>query len=247
MRRSLVRVSVAVCGLGLLVACGGGGGREGYVATDAGRERPGKAVAPSGKVEFAPLDGPPHGPPGGPRQRGRTGTPGSPDGGGVKSPSGAESSPGAGSSGAPRATPGERPSPGAEEGPGRPGSPEPPAPPGPPRPPRPSGPARPPAKPAALKVTGVDRAPGPHRWCEDVTLTLRNTGGAPARAGTIAFGSHVIGALGVDWGTVESTRKLPAPVRGGQTVKKTWPICVDAWRVPWGMRIETRDVEVEWT
>ncbi|KUN27169.1 hypothetical protein AQJ11_18110 [Streptomyces corchorusii] len=26
----------------------------------------------------------------------------------------------------------------------------------------------------------------------------------------------------------------------------TWTVCVDAWRVPVGMRVETRDVSVRW-
>ncbi len=97
-----------------------------------------------------------------------------------------------------------------------------------------------------LEVGAPLREAGARRWCEDVTLVLRNKGGAAVRSGTVEFGTHVIGALGVDWGTVESTVKLPAPIRGGQSVRKTWPVCVDAWRVPWGMHVETRDVDVDW-
>ncbi|MFD9904669.1 hypothetical protein [Streptomyces sp. NPDC059063] len=79
-----------------------------------------------------------------------------------------------------------------------------------------------------------------------MTLVFRNTGELPVRSGTVRFGSHVIGALGVDWGTVKSAVDLPVPLEGGRTVKKTWPVCVESWRVPWGMHVETRDVDVEW-
>lgn len=124
--------------------------------------------------------------------------------------------------------------------PGRPGSS--------PRPPTAPGTTRPPgpAAPAALKVGVPRRESTGKRWCEDVTLSFRNTGGSPVRSGNVTLGTHVIGGLGVDWGTVESTRKLPAPIGAGKTVRKTWPICIDWWRVPLGMHIETRDVDVHW-
>jgi hypothetical protein len=35
---------------------------------------------------------------------------------------------------------------------------------------------------------------------------------------------------------------VPVPVKGGG--KKTWEICVDAWRVPLGRHIETQDVSL---
>jgi hypothetical protein len=89
--------------------------------------------------------------------------------------------------------------------------------------------------------TATDR-----RWCEDVTLSLRNSGGTPVRSGTATFATHVIGALGVDWSTVESTAPLPAPIAPGTRMEKTWTVCVDAWRVPLGMHIETQDVSVRW-
>jgi hypothetical protein len=84
------------------------------------------------------------------------------------------------------------------------------------------------------------------RWCEKVTLVLRNSGGSAVRSGTVTFGTHIIGALGVDWGTVESAEALPAPIGAGARKEKTWTVCVDAWRVPLGMHIETRDVSVRW-
>jgi transcriptional/translational regulatory protein YebC/TACO1 len=84
------------------------------------------------------------------------------------------------------------------------------------------------------------------RWCEDVTLALRNTGGSAVRSGSVTFGTHVIGALGIDWATLESTAALPAPIEAGAREERTWTVCVDAWRVPIGMRVETRDVSVQW-
>lgn len=84
------------------------------------------------------------------------------------------------------------------------------------------------------------------RWCEKVTLSFGNTGGSAVRSGTVTFGTHVIGALGIDWATIESAEALPAPIAAGATVKKTWTVCVDAWRVPLGMHIETRGVSVRW-
>lgn len=90
------------------------------------------------------------------------------------------------------------------------------------------------------------REPTDQRWCEKVTLGFHNSGGTAVRSGTVTFGTHVIGALGIDWATVESTEKLPAPIGAGTRKEQTWTVCVDAWRVPLGMHIETRDVTVRW-
>ncbi|WP_062725512.1 hypothetical protein [Streptomyces caeruleatus] len=90
------------------------------------------------------------------------------------------------------------------------------------------------------------REPTDQRWCEKVTLGFRNSGGTAVRSGTVTFGTHVIGALGIDWATVESTEKLPAPIGAGKRKKQTWTVCLDAWRVPLGMHVETRDVTVRW-
>ncbi|MFD4635596.1 hypothetical protein ACFVYR_14135 [Streptomyces sp. NPDC058284] len=97
-----------------------------------------------------------------------------------------------------------------------------------------------------LKVGDPERSPADKRWCEEVTVTFRNTGGSPVRSGTVTFGTHVIGGLGVDWATIESTVKLPAPIDPGRKRERGWTVCVDAWRVPLGMRVETRDVSVDW-
>ncbi|MFG3525255.1 hypothetical protein ACGF8B_00765 [Streptomyces sp. NPDC047917] len=86
------------------------------------------------------------------------------------------------------------------------------------------------------------RAAADKRWCEKVTVKFRNTGGSPVRSGTVTFATHVIGALGVDWATVESTGPLPAPIGAGAARTETYTVCVDAWRVPLGMHVETRDV-----
>ncbi len=111
--------------------------------------------------------------------------------------------------------------------------------------PVPSAPATTPS-PAKLTVSAPDREPTDKRWCEKVTLDFHNAGGTAVRSGTVTFGTHVIGALGIDWTTVESTEELPAPIGAGARKEKTWTVCVDAWRVPLGMHIETRDVTVRW-
>ncbi|MFJ5260533.1 hypothetical protein ACIQAC_08705 [Streptomyces sp. NPDC088387] len=79
------------------------------------------------------------------------------------------------------------------------------------------------------------REPADQRWCEKVTLGFHNTGQSAVRSGTVTFGTHVIGALGVDWATVESTEELPAPIPAGARNEQTWTVCV-----------ETRDVDVRW-
>ncbi|MFJ8081504.1 hypothetical protein ACIQ6Y_12880 [Streptomyces sp. NPDC096205] len=84
------------------------------------------------------------------------------------------------------------------------------------------------------------------RWCEDVTLEMHNAGGTAVRSGTVTFGTHIIGALGIDWGTVRSTEDLPVPIAAGARAERTWKVCVEAWRVPLGMHVETRDVSVDW-
>lgn len=97
-----------------------------------------------------------------------------------------------------------------------------------------------------LVVSDTVRAGTDQRWCEDVTLTLHNSGGTAVRSGTVTFETHVIDALGIDWATRESTAPLPTPIAAGAREKRTWTVCVDAWRVPLGMHIETRDVSVRW-
>lgn len=252
MRNVLSASTAALCLGGLLAACGGGDG-DGYVATGpaaAGPERaPGQGVAPTGDVELVPLDG--QSPPGkGDDRRDGSGSPepGSPDSSDKSSADEASSdspaasdssdSPADGAkSGRTESSSGSG-SAGRSEGSGASG--------GPSGSPSAPGGSSGPSGPAKLSVGEPQRKPADDRWCEKVTVSFRNTGGSPVRSGTVTFGTHVIGALGVDWATLESTEKLPAPIGAGETVKKTWPVCVEAWRVPLGMHVETRDVSVKW-
>ncbi|MFJ9894179.1 hypothetical protein ACIQPR_12720 [Streptomyces sp. NPDC091280] len=99
---------------------------------------------------------------------------------------------------------------------------------------------------AALTWSTPTRAPTAHRRCEAVTLAFHNSGGTAVRSGSVTFGTHIIGALGIDWATIDSTERLPVPIAPGAREKKTWTVCVDAWRVPLGTHVETRDVSVTW-
>lgn len=87
---------------------------------------------------------------------------------------------------------------------------------------------------------GTDR-----RRCQEVTVTFHNSGGTAVRSGSVTFGTHIIGAPGVDWGTVESTVPLPVPIAAGERRSPAWTVCVDAWRVPLAMRVETREVSAD--
>ncbi|WP_244410243.1 hypothetical protein [Streptomyces albofaciens] len=79
-----------------------------------------------------------------------------------------------------------------------------------------------------------------------MTVELRNTGGRPVTSGSITFGTHIIGALGIDWTTRTSTHSLPTPIPATSHRTATWRVCVASWRVPFGMHVETQDVRVEW-
>ncbi|MEU1331019.1 hypothetical protein [Streptomyces sp. NPDC005865] len=264
MRRGVRNVlgagATVLCLGGLLSACGGDSG-DGYVATGAAGASPGRApgktVGPTGDVKMVPLerDGSGGGGRSGdsagasperdessgasksPGAEGRSGSGSGSDSVGVASPPGASSGRGGGrtgtgtGSGTGTGTGGSSPSPsgpGPGSGSGRPGT-----------DPSPSGPA-------VLAVGDPERAPADKRWCEKVTVSFRNTGGSAVRSGEVTFGTHIIGALGVDWATIKSTVTLPAPIGPGRTREGAWTVCVDAWRVPLGMRVETRDVWVDW-
>ncbi|MFJ6085427.1 hypothetical protein ACIQI8_28940 [Streptomyces sp. NPDC092369] len=232
-RGAVLGTSAAVVCLGAaLTACGGGGG-EGYVATGSAGGTPqasGTATTPVGGVTLVPLDGP--------REEGntraRSGTspsasqtaPGagdraSGDSAGTSVGGGAKPSRTNGNSAVPTRTPTGKPT----------------------TVPTPGGSA---AGPAALSWGEPTREATDQRWCEDVTVAFANSGGSAVRSGSVTFGTHVIGALGIDWATVESTVELPVPIAAGARREKTWTVCVDAWRVPLGMHIETRDVTVQW-
>lgn len=95
-------------------------------------------------------------------------------------------------------------------------------------------------------MSGPVRVSTEQRWCEDVTLVFHNSGGRAVGSGTVDFGTHIVDGLGIDWATRDSTVPLPTPIRAGARREQTWTVCVDAWRVPLGMHIETRDVSVRW-
>ncbi|RII11959.1 hypothetical protein DSC45_27055 [Streptomyces sp. YIM 130001] len=257
-RGAVIGASAAVVCLGsLLAACGAGASTDGHVPLGAAGSGPSgapqKPVPPSGEVTLVPLDG--KGGDGGQRREGggsgaargeesgsggsgeksgspeaagESGAPGSesPDGrahagdqtDGGGSGAGTGSGAGGSSGGGGGQGDGGAPKPGTEE----------------------------PAGPAALKVGEPVRAEVEKRWCDRVTVKFHNSGGTAVRSGTVTFGTHVIGGLGVDWATVESTEKLPVPIAPGATAKKTWTVCVAEWRVPLGMHVETQDVAAKW-
>ncbi|MER7665325.1 MULTISPECIES: hypothetical protein [unclassified Streptomyces] len=98
-----------------------------------------------------------------------------------------------------------------------------------------------------LSVGEPVRAALDRRWCEQVTVKFRNTGQSPVTSGTVTFATHIIGALGIDWATIRSAQPLPAPIAAGTARTQAYTVCVDAWRVPLGMHIETQDVTAAWT
>jgi hypothetical protein len=218
-----------VCLGATLAACAASGGGGGYVALGGtGRTSP-AAVTPTGSVTLVPLDG----------TRDGTAT------GGGNSPS---NEAGSATGGAKRSTPEHPSGPGAGTASAS---------------PDPTGGAGgrttpDPASPTATPGAGKAPAPADLSWgdpatagtdarrCQKVTVAFHNSGGTAVRSGTVTFGTHIIGALGIDWGTVSSTVDLPVPIAPGAHTKPTWTVCVDAWRVPLGMHIETRDVSVQW-
>ncbi|MFF5934903.1 hypothetical protein [Streptomyces sp. NPDC012508] len=241
-QKSLLTV-VALCLGGALTACGGGED-EGYAAVGAG-STPRDAVRPSGSVTLIPLDSPP------PSASGTTSSTSSPSprppgaapgptpapstGGTDTAPgtdAGTDTTPGTSHPGTTPARPGTTPPPTATAPPpGTTTSPPPPA---------------TPATPATLTLSAPVLADGDKRWCERVTVTFRNTGGTAATSGTVTFATHIIGALGVDWATIESAQPLPAPIAAGAAKTATYTVCVDSWRVPLGMRVDTQKVTATW-
>ncbi|MEU7039179.1 hypothetical protein ABZ958_36805 [Streptomyces sp. NPDC046237] len=241
-QKSLLTV-VALCLGGALTACGGGED-EGYAAVGAG-STPRDAVRPSGSVTLIPLDSP------SPSASGTTSSTSSPSprppgaapgptpapstGGTDTAPgtdAGTDTTPGTSRPGTTPARPGTTPpSTATAPPPGTTTSPSPPA---------------TPATPATLTLSAPVLADGDKRWCERVTITFRNTGGTAATSGTVTFATHIIGALGVDWATIESAQPLPAPIAAGAAKAATYTVCVDSWRVPLGMRVDTQKVTATW-
>ncbi|MFH0175093.1 hypothetical protein ACIA6D_32590 [Streptomyces cacaoi] len=235
--------AVVMAAAGLAAGCGGDGHPGGYVAIGGAGDtalpdaRTGDPADPTGGVRLVPLDdesGSPAGKagPGVPARETAGHGPEDAAGGGAGSRAPGTAAPGVpGASGTPSAEGGSS---GGDTPPDAPS----------PAPTAPSSTA--PAGPASLAVSDPVRAGTDQRWCEDVTLTFRNSGGTAVRSGTVTFGTHVIDTLGIDWATRESTAALPTPIAAGARKEKTWTVCVDAWRVPLGMHIETRDVSVRW-
>ncbi|MER5196284.1 hypothetical protein ACWD3J_23830 [Streptomyces sp. NPDC002755] len=244
--------AAVVLAAGLSAGCGGDGHTGGYVAIGGAGDtalpdtRTGDPADPTGGVRLFPLDdvsGSPADTPGPGGSAGGTAGNGSRGtaGGGTGSGTPSTTAPGVtGVTGAPDASQ----APGAESGSsgssagGSPADTPSPAPTAPP--------STAPAGPASLAVSDPVRAGTDQRWCEEVTLAFRNSGGSAVRSGTVTFGTHVVDLLGIDWATRESTAALPTPIAAGARGEKTWTVCVDAWRVPLGMHIETRDVSVRW-
>ncbi|UQA94167.1 hypothetical protein [Streptomyces halobius] len=252
MRRTTAAASASAALLCLSVLLSGCGGtsEHGYVAVGAagpsdGRA-PTKAVPPEGEVELTPLDGDRPGDADGADERAPgSSAPGSSAPGSSASPA----APGPPGDSAPAANspspPGTPRPPGSSDdsgssGDGSPGSGSPT-----PRPPSPALPAGP-DTPAGLVIGRPALVDTDVRWCEKVTVDFLHTGKRPVTAGTITFGTHVIGPLGIDWATIDSTRRLPLPLAPGERKTGTWRVCVDAWRVPLGMHIDTRDVTFDW-
>ncbi|GAB7109488.1 hypothetical protein JCM4814A_78020 [Streptomyces phaeofaciens JCM 4814] len=224
--------AAVVCTGIVLGGCGGGGHGGDFVAVGpAGDGTPGAGTrpgpGPTGEVRLIPLDGPSANSPreeGGPSAGGTSSTQADPS---------AETASPAGATASGRTTPASAPT-------------HTPAPSVPAPAPSPTS-ARPdPPAPAALTTGTPLRAPSDRRWCEDVTLAFHNSGGTAVRSGTVSFGTHVVDALGIDWATLGSTEPLPTPIAPGARKRQTWTVCVDSWRVPLGMHIETRDVSVRW-
>lgn len=247
-------VAVVCVSAGAVVALDGGDGREGYVAVGAAGAAPtspGDRVAPTGKVELVPLDSPAAKTPGAPdpSEKSAAGRAGADSAGGDGTGGDDTGGDKAGGQEAEADAPDAGGAPPTGEAPGESGTP--------PAADKPSGNTAPdsdaapsssaPSGPAELKVAGdPELKKADKRWCQDVTLTLHNSGGSAVRSGTVSFETHVIGALGIDWATVDVKKKLPVPIGAGEKKRKTWTVCVDEWRVPLGMRLETKDVDVDW-
>ncbi|MFG2826461.1 hypothetical protein ACGFWI_03120 [Streptomyces sp. NPDC048434] len=268
MRRTttVAAASAAVLGLGVLLTGCGSSANQGYVAVGAAGpaddHAPARAVPPEGGVKLTPLDG----------DRGRSGRSGDGNSGsagtgrsGPGSPAGSrkgDAADGTGAPGASGAPPGSSAppagahtghgdgatspsSPGAPNSPTRPGGSTPPHGSPAPAPPSPTIPAGPDA-PDGLLIGKPALAGTDVRWCQKVTLDFLNNGDRPVTAGTVTFGTHIIGALGIDWATRTSTHALPLPLAVGRKQTGTWRVCVDSWRVPMGMHLDTQDVTFSW-
>ncbi|WP_328621005.1 hypothetical protein [Streptomyces sp. NBC_00354] len=229
-RQALTLLTLPVLAAACLTGCGGPA-RDGYAAAGAvapGPERrAGDNVAPRAPVEFQQL----------------AGSPSSTTSTSASAP-GSQSPAASARSGATTTPPGTTP-PGTAPPPQPPprASPSVPA----PGTPTPKPGTTPPTTPARLTLSPPTRTPAADRWCENVTMGFTNTGTTPTRSGTVSFATHIIGALGIDWATITTTQPLPTPIPGGTTKTQTYTVCVESWRVPLGMHIETRATTATWT
>ncbi|MEW1772767.1 hypothetical protein [Streptomyces sp. NPDC086777] len=225
--------AVAVCLTSALTACAGGG-HAGYTAVGAAGGAPSASARPTGSVTLVPLDG-------------ARGAEGPTARAGGREPTPADTTAATGTTTATATSPSlttASPGPSSGHDGGRPSRSDP-ASPDPARPGTSS--ATPSPAPAALTWSTPTREATDRRWCEKVTVTFTNSGGTAVRSGTVTLGTHIIGLLGIDWSTVTSTEPVPAPVAPGSRKAQTWTVCVDDWRVPLGMHVETRVVTVDWS
>ncbi len=218
---------------------GGDDGSDSGGSSGGGRARPGRTASesPVGAGEGDEADGT-----GAPGSSGASDTPSGPSGPSA-SPSGGHGSHSGRGSHSGGATPPA--SPGAPSSPGHPGGSTPPHGSPAPEPPSPTIPAGPGA-PAGLLIGKPALAGTDVRWCQKVTVDFLNNGDRPVTAGSVVFGTHIIGALGIDWATLTSTHPLPLPLAAGRRQTGTWRVCVDGWRVPLGMHLDTKDVTFRW-
>ncbi|MGW7327897.1 hypothetical protein ACWGIU_04615 [Streptomyces sp. NPDC054840] len=239
-----------------LTGCGGRA-RDGHVAVGAAAPGPergaGENVAPRSQVEFQQLGGPDMAG-GSARSATTSGTPTGPAGSGTpggSTPGGATTTGPGGSAGAPGTPAGPGRTPPSPDTPGRPSAPTTPTSPGtptsPPGGPGTTPPTPPTSTPARLTLSAPVRSAAADRWCERVTVTFTNTGTTAARSGTVSFATHIIGALGVDWATITTNQPLPAPLAGGAAKTQTYTVCVESWRVPLGMHVDTQKVTATWS
>ncbi len=238
-RRTLTLITLC-CSLAAACLTGcGGPARDGYAAAGAvppGPERrAGDNVPPQSPVELRQLsDGPP--------PSTRSTSPGTPD----------PTSPAASAQGGTTTTPpgtAQPPQPPPAQGPPPPAPQAPSAPPasGAPQSPGSTPGTTPPATAAQLTLGPPVRGQAADRWCEKVTVAFTNTGTKPATSGTVTFSTHIIGALGIDWATITTTQPLPAPIPGGTAKTQTYTVCVESWRVPLGMHMETQKATATWS
>ncbi|MFJ8488623.1 hypothetical protein ACIRBZ_09620 [Streptomyces sp. NPDC094038] len=225
--------AVAACLASVLTACAGGG-TGGYTAVGAAGAEPSSSARPTGSVTLVPLDGP----------KGTRGdTAGESTGGAASGSAGSPGTTGTTNSVAgPSASPRSSAPSSSHDDSGRPPQGDPTT----PNSPQPGSSSAAPS-PAALTWSTPTREATDRRWCEKVTVAFTNSGGTAVRSGTVTLGTHIIDLLGIDWSTVTSTEPLPVPVAPGSRKAGTWTVCVDDWRVPLGMHVETRVATVDWS